>query len=180
MPNHPNTKQTATKSSLKSWLVVVGWVVALSCLFSLTAKADDYSFKYGMGFYNGEKTGSIKIFSLREEDHEFGPIYSGREAGLWVDNIGDGRRGAAFGKYQLGVKPGPDVGLYAKAFWGVQLQSSTDTQLGGVAQFSQDAGVGIRDASSSVEVGYSHVSSAGIFHPNRGRDFITLSLGVRF
>lgn len=161
-------------------LIVIGWTIALTILFSITARADDYSFKYGMGLYNGSPTGSVKQFSFRSEQHELYAIHSATEGGFWVDNLGDGRRGAVFGKYQLGVKPGSEVGVYGKAFWGISLQSSTDTQLGGIAQFSQDAGLGIRDETSFVEVGYTHFSSAGIFLPNRGRDFLTLSMGIRW
>lgn len=164
----------------RDWLRVVLLCVALAILFAVTARADDVSFKYGMGLYEGERTGNIKIFSFRHERHEFYAIHSAREAGLWVDNIGNGRSGAAFGKYQVGVKPGADVGFYGSAMWGVQLQSSTDTQLGGYAQFSQDFGVGFRDETSFIALGYGHVSSAGIFTPNRGRDFQYLQLGVRF
>lgn len=157
------------------WIILAFW----AC-YAYTAKADDYSFKYGMGLLDGVPTGSIKIFSIRHEAYEFGPVHSAREGGLWVDNLGNGRSGAAFAKYQLGVKPGSRSGLYAKSFWGVQLQSSIDTRLGGYLQFSQDFGVGLRDETSFVEAGYSHTSSAGIFSPNYGRDFVTLSLGVRF
>lgn len=162
----------------KLWLVF--WIVALTTLFCLTSRADDYSFKYGMGLQDAKPTGDIKYFSLRHEQHEVYALHSAREAGLWVDNLGNGRRNAAFGKYQLGVKPGNETGVYAKAFWGVQLQSSIDSRLGGYAEFSQDAGLGIRDETSFVEAGYTHVSSAGIFSPNYGRDFLNLSMGVRF
>lgn len=162
------------------WLVF--WTIALTALFYLTshAKADDYAFKYGMGLEDKSPTGNIKLFSLRQEALWFYAFHYATEGGLWVDNLGNGRASGAFGKAQMGVKPGAETGVYAKAFWGVQLQSSTDTQLGGYAQFTQDAGIGIRDRVSSVELGYTHVSSAGIFSPNLGRDFITLSLGIRW
>lgn len=162
----------------KLWLVF--WTIALTLLFTVASRADDYSFKYGMGLLNGSPTGNIKLFSLREEQRLSGPIHSATEGGVWVDNLGNGRRGAAFGKYQLGVKPGPDVGFYGSIFWGLQLQSSTDTELGGNAQFSQDFGLGIRDAASFVQGTYTHMSSAGIFLPNRGRDFFCLNMGLRF
>ncbi len=165
----------------KLWLVF--WTLALTALFYLTSHADagDYAFKYGMGLNDQKPTGSIKLFSLREESYEVGPIYSAKEVGLWVDRISSDRNGACFGKYQMGVKPGArNRGIYAKAFWGVELQSSTDSQLGGIIQFSQDAGLGIKDQDSFLEAGYTHISSAGIWSPNIGRDFITLSLGVSF
>lgn len=157
---------------------LIGFLIGV--VLSKCARGDDYIFKYGMGLSDQKPTGSIKLFSLRQESHEFHAIHSAMEGGGWLDNLGDGRKSAVFGKYQLGVKPGAEEGVYAKAFWGIQAQSTTDTQLGGILQFSQDAGIGIRDNTSLVEVGYSHVSSAGIFSPNQGRDFITLSLGVRF
>lgn len=156
-------------------------VFFVTLLFSPPALCfDDYAFKYGLGLDNGQKTGQIKLFSFREESPIFRGIYSGAEGGVWVDNVDETRRGAAFGKYQLGVKPGAEVGLYGKAFWGVQLQSSADSQLGGYVQFSQDAGIGIRDNYTFIEAGYTHTSSAGIFKPNHGRDFLTLSLGISF
>lgn len=175
------TPKTKLKRSTKDVILVVAWTLALMYLFHQTAKADDYSFKYGMGLLDGSPTGQIKLFAFRNEAHELYAIHSAREVGFWVDNVGNGRsRGTAFGKYQFGVKPGPEVGVYGKAFWGVQLQSGTDSELGGILQFSQDAGLGIRDETSFVEAGYGHVSSAGIFLPNRGRDFVTLSCGIRF
>lgn len=160
------------------WLIF--WTIALTTLFCYTSRADDYSFKYGMGLLDGSPTGNIKQFSFREERHEFYAVHSAAEAGLWVDNLGGGRSSAGFAKYQLGVKPGWDGdGVYGSAMWGVSVQSSTDSQLGGYAQFSQDAGIGLRDETSFIQLTYTHFSSAGIFSPNRGRDFLTLSLGVR-
>jgi hypothetical protein len=167
------------KNSVGFWVAVI---IAALFFCSNMAKGDDYSFKYGMGLINGERTGTIKAFSVRQESHFIYALHTAREGGLWTDTgSAQGRRGAVFGKGQLGVKPGWDsVGLYGKAFWGVQLQSSTDSQLGGLAQFSQDAGIGIRDETSFVGINYTHVSSAGIFKPNKGRDFLGLELGIIF
>ncbi len=170
---------------MSSKFLLLFWFLALCVLFYvLPVKADtqltDYSFKYGMGLLDGSPTGNIKQFSLREESPFIGPLYFATEGGLWVDNLGDGRRSAFNGRAELCVKPGSKVGVYAKSCWGLELQSSVDTQLGGYEEFAQDAGIGIRDEVSFVEFGYGHVSSAGIFAPNRGRDFLTLSWGVRY
>jgi hypothetical protein len=161
------------------WLFVV-----LAALFfcSNWARGDDHSFKYGMGLINGERTGTIKAFSLRQESHLIYAAHTATEVGLWTDTgRAQGRKGSAFAKGQLGVKPGwTSIGLYGKAFWGLQLQSSVDSQLGGIAQFSQDFGIGIRDESCFVGVNYTHVSSAGIWKPNKGRDFMGLEMGITF
>ena len=142
--------------------------------------ADDYSFKMGMGLLDGAPTGQIKIFSLRKEDRLIHALHEAFEGGMWIDNVSDDRKSAAFAKYQLGVKPGSQTGVYAKAFLGVAAISAKDSQLGGYGQFSEDIGLGIRDSTSFVELGYTHFSSAGIFRPNKGRDFISFSAGVRF
>ncbi len=152
-------------------------------LIPLVSYADDYSFKYGMGIVNGEKSGTVKMFSLRQESHLVHAAHLAYEGGLWVDNgpKSAGRKGSLFGKAQLGVKPGwQSSGLYGKAFWGVAGLSHTDSQLGGNLQFASDFGVGIRDGSSFIGIGYVHLSSAGIFKPNKGRDFMQLELGVSF
>jgi len=157
-------------------IILVGLIVVV-----LNAHADDYSFKYGMGIIDEAITGEAKIFSLRQEEHAFAMIYSAKEIGLWSDQgSGAGRKSSAFGAFQLGVKPGASTGIYGKAFWGVTLISSKDALLGGNAQFVSDFGVGIRDSGSFIGVGYKHISSAGIFLPNKGRDFINLELGVSF
>lgn len=142
--------------------------------------AEDVSFKMGPGIVNGSPTGSVKIFSVRNEDHLFYAIHRAFEGGLWVDNISDNRKSAAFLKYSLGVKPGAEKGVYAKAFLGIAGISHRDSQLGGNFQFSEDIGLGIRDKTSFVELGYTHFSSAGIYKPNKGRDFLSFSVGLRF
>lgn len=161
--------------------IVLSFVVILLVLcIPKCAQGADYAFKIGPGEHNGEFTGSIKIFELRREGHQIYAIHDALAVGFWVDNLGQGRDGSSFVKYQLGVKPGQEVGFYAKGFIGVMAISHTDVLLGGHFQFGQDYGIGIRDETSFVELGYSHISSAGIYNPNTGRDFSTLTTGVRF
>lgn len=155
-------------------------ITAIIVLLSRGVLADDYQFKYGMGLNEQKPTGSIKLLSIRQESTFMGPIYDAIEGGLWIDNLGVDRRSAGFCKYQYGVKTGPRVGVYAKGFWGVSLQTGTDSQLGSMVEFSQDAGIGIRDEESFLETGYTHFSNAGLSTRNKGRDFVTLSIGLRF
>lgn len=143
------------------------------------ARADDVSFRMGMGILNGERTGAIKTFSIREEQHAIGPIHTAYEGGLWTDTgSSQGRRSSAFALGQIGVKPGAERGLYGSAFLGIAGITHPDSQLGGVGQFSENFGLGIRDGSSFIGVDYRHLSSAGIFKPNKGRDFLVFSVGV--
>lgn len=167
---------------------VAFWLFLLICAFRFfPAQGDDFSFRMGMGMNQQAPTGSIKIFSLREESHLFYSIHQAVDVGGWVDNLADtswyadhNRKDSFYGKYMLGVKPGPQVGTYAKAFVGVAGLTAKDSQLGGHFQFSQDLALGVRDKRSFVEIGYTHFSSAGIYKPNKGRDFVLFGVGVTF
>lgn len=139
----------------------------------------DMALRGGPALIDGGPTGTAKYFALRGETKEFRGIYTAVEGGGWVDR-GAGRKSALVGKYQVGVNPGSERGIYGKAFLGIAGISSTDCLLGGKAQFSEDFGVGFRDYDTAFEVAYSHFSSAGLFKPNKGRDFILGSIGVRF
>ena len=62
-------------------------VIFLFIALSLNVYAEDVSFKMGPGLVNGSPTGSVKIFSVRNEDHIFYSIHRAIEGGLWIDNI---------------------------------------------------------------------------------------------
>lgn len=143
------------------------------------ARADDYAFRMGPGIAPG-LTGKVKLFSIRTEEDLIYGIRFAKEGGFWVDNRGAGNDGSVYGKLQLGVAPGNVQGVYGSAFIGPALISQSDASLGGHFQFSEDIGVGVRDETSFVHLGYVHFSSAGLSSPNRGRDFLIGSVGLRF
>lgn len=145
-------------------------------LISFSVSADT-SFKMGPGISDDGVSGRIKTFSLRQEDYLAYGLHQAAEGGFWVDKTNEGKS-SGFGKYQLGVKPGPTEGIYAKAFIGIAGITHTDQKLGGHFQFSQDVGIGVRDKRSFVDLSYVHFSSAGIAKPNRGRDFLVFSVGL--
>lgn len=137
------------------------------------------SFKYGVGVLK-KPTPEIKAFTLRYEMPLLYPCLA-IEGGLWSDKgpKEEGRKGSGLLALQLGVKPESDH-FYVKAFWGVAALSATDTQLGGHSQFMMDLGLGFQDELRFVGIGIKHISSAGIWKPNHGRDFIMAELGVYF
>lgn len=160
---------------------VIFWTAALTLLFHATARAEDsYSFRGGPALMNGSPTGTAKYFALRNETHQIRGVYSAVEGGGWVDRVGGGRKSSAVGKAQVGINPGSEKGVYGKAFLGIAALSHTDSLLGGHGQFTQDFGVGFRDYYTAFDVTYSHFSSAGLAKPNRGRDWILFSVGVRW
>ncbi len=155
-------------------------------LFSLfprcTLAADKYSFKYGLGLVDDSLTAQVKTFSFRQEK-ELGlfDAHTALEGGVWTD-VGTeaGRKPAVYGKLQLGIRP--EAGsTYFKAFWGVAALSSKDSQLGGYfPQFALDTGFGFQGRGSFVGLNYSHISSAGLVLPNKGRDFFCFESGIFF
>lgn len=155
-------------------------VLVLVLFASRTSLASDYAIRGGPALIDGYPTGEAKYFALRRETAEFARVYSALEGGGWVDTGGFGRKSSFVGKAQIGLNPGPQVGFYAKAFVGVAALSHTDTLLGGRGQFAEDFGVGVRDFYTDVGLTYSHFSSAGLSKPNKGRDFILFSAGLRF
>lgn len=144
------------------------------------AFAADYLVRGGPAIVEGKPTGRVKYFGLRREAYELYGLYNAVEAGGWVDVSGNGQTSGLF-KTQLGLAPGPETGVFTKAFFGPCFITTPDAVLGGrFPQFCTDFGVGTRDSRSSVAIVYSHVSSAGLVKPNRGRDFILLEMGLRF
>lgn len=160
--------------------LVTFWLIMLGLL--LVAKhslADSISVRGGPSLQDGKPSGETKYFGVRGET-EAGVGYVATEIGGWVDNAGNGRKSSLISKVQLGINPGNRVGVYGKVFIGPAIITSTDSMLGGHFQFAQDFGIGIRDRDTFVEFGYSHVSSAGLSKPNKGRDWISFSAGVLF
>lgn len=145
-----------------------------------SALSDDWSLRGGAAVTKSGISGGAKMFGVRHEAHLFHGVYTAQEVGGYVDNVGGGRRGSALGKVQIGVKPGPDTGIFGKVFTGPCLLTNTDTYLSSNVQFCTDFGIGVRDAYSFVAVTYSHISNAGLKLPNKGKDFLVMEAGLRF
>lgn len=144
------------------------------------ALSDDFSIRGGGAIVDGSLSGGSKVFGLRLETPLISGIEMAGEVGGYVDNLGNGRKGAALAKFQLGIKPGPRTGTFASAFIGPCAISRTDALLGSNYQFCTDVGVGLRDQDTFVLVTYSHISNAGLKAPNKGRDFVVMGMGFSF
>jgi hypothetical protein len=162
---------------------VIFWIIALTVLFFITsrnARAEDWGVRFGPGFEGQQLTGATKAFGLRREEELMDGIYDAVELGGYVDNSGHGRKSAGVVKLGVGVKPGPEVGVYGFGFVGPCGISATDTYLSTGFEFCTDIGLGVRDRKTFMSAGYSHISNAGIKLPNRGKDWAIFSIGVTF
>jgi hypothetical protein len=133
----------------------------------------DSFFKYGVGVSNSAKHSRVetKILSIGRQT-PLGPYLIHQvELGVWADSAGDGRTGSGFADYSVGVNV--NVGrIYTQVLWGFAGITTPDAYLGGNFMFNQDLSLGVRDTRGvAVGLNYKHISSAGIFMPNIGRDF---------
>ncbi len=135
--------------------------------------------RYGVGVANSaeQSWSETKVLMLGVRDEVFGPIYREGNLGFWIDRAGAGRKSSLFGSYGYGfaVLPGP---LDIRSSWSIAAISRTDSYLGGHLQFANQTSAGLRDAfGAAISVNYTHISSAGIYPVNKGRDFLTLQIG---
>ncbi len=138
-------------------------------------------FKYGLGLFNSAKDSAVEVKTLSiGRQKQMGSHFVWQwEAGVWSDSRRDqGRSSSFFGNMGMGLNVDAK-NVYAQALWGIAAISNTDAYLGGRAQFNQDFSIGLKDSKGvRIGVSYKHISSAGIFEPNIGRDFATIRLAV--
>lgn len=138
--------------------------------------------RYGAGTFNSAEKQAFetKVASVGYRSRIIGPIFQQVEFGLWSDSAGAGRRSSGFGNYSLGIQSTPGYMVF-RSSWGVGMITTPDSMLGGHFQFNQDLTVGVRDDAGTIfGFNYKHISSAGIYKVNRGRDFITVHLEIPF
>lgn len=137
--------------------------------------------KYGIAIFDRKDAvfTPTKLFSGGFIGDLVGPFIGQYEGGAFFDNSGrEGARSSAFGNLSLGVDVVPRP-MVVRSLWGIGAISTPDTVLGGMFQFNQDFYVGLTDdRGTSVGLDYKHISSAGIYKPNRGRDFITIQVSI--
>ena len=159
------------------------FLIILFCLMSTTtAFAGKGSFsRFGVGLktYDSKSWGDVKTLNFGYQDEFSGALswfdYK-LEVGGWVDNANNGRKSGGFAGSSIGVEPRVGV-FYINAFFGAAAVFPTDAMLGSTFQFMEDIGLGVGDQRGvRVGVNYKHLSNAGLWLPNRGRDFFTVQV----
>ena len=120
----------------------------------------------------------VKTFAINyNEGNTFRTKY---EVGIYTDpRSGDGRKTSGFGSASIGLRP-QIKGLLIESYWGAGAITHPDTNLAGPFNFFHSIAIGAIDSkSNSISLSYKHISSAGIYSPNIGRDFITLNWGFK-
>jgi len=149
-------------------------ILILLSLFLLTPDASALQIRFGPGILTkAPSISDVKFLTIAKDWEVKENVYWKIEAGGWTDN----RKGA-----ENSFWGGPAVGLVLQPWIldvrvsvGVAVISHTDVHLGGHFQFYEDLFAGIRDGDAAIGFTFSHLSSAGLFTPNRGRNFLTLT-----
>lgn len=156
----------------------------IGSLLAKVSLADETYFKFGVGVFNSAKDSRAesKVAAIGHQNSLFSKYFLQQfEAGAWNDSRKDlGRKNNAYASYSVGL-PIEIGNFYTQYLVGVALFVTTDSYLGGIGQFCQDVGVGfVGDNGNRIGIGYKHISSAGVFSPNIGRDYVMLKMGVPF
>lgn len=151
-------------------------VLLASLLLSVPTYAADFTFKYGISAPK-ELRASSKVFAINgvtRLNRYF--IFQGEVGAINTPSLNPVLAG--LGSTSFGIQP--EIGpLFFRGVWGPCVYTRKDDVLGGHFQFNHDLSVGITDGLTSVQLGYKHISSAGLSEPNKGHDFFWLGLGVR-
>lgn len=148
-------------------------------LFSLNSFADEVTMRFGVEPVKKQNSFSdVKHLSIGLEADLKENVYYKFDLGYWADK----RKGAENSFYfapALGLTISPWI-FKAKVYAGVAAISETDTYLGGHFQFYEGVYLGIFEGKASIGLDLFHLSSAGLYSPNIGRNFFTLTAVYSF
>lgn len=146
--------------------------------------AQEIFFGYGIGAFGSAKysTTEVKTIDLGYRMEIYNGLYWQFKSGDWIDTSNDrNRRGSLF------LFTGPSLlidlaPVEIRTGLSIGAIETTDSYLGGhFPQFNEDLYFGVRDRhGNGIGVKYEHISSAGIFQPNEGRDFVILEVSQRW
>jgi hypothetical protein len=159
-------------------------LVLVMLLISNVCFADDMFFDFGLGVGPSALNSMVetKTLDIGYRNYIWDEFYWQNKLGYWKDNSGDPTRSSSlYGSSILGM----EVNLHPVEFRGgagLALITNTDSYLGGYfPQFNEQFGIGLRDViGNGISLNYSHISSADIYNPNVGRDFITVEFSTRW
>lgn len=152
-------------------------------LMNTWAYADEGFMGFGVGVANSAKhgPGEVKTYNLGYREDLIEGFYWQGKAGLWgLGANSEGQKSSGYGTTGLGFRV-DFTPVEFHAGWSAGLITTPDSFLGGVFEFQGDLGVTLRDRhGNGIGLAYTHLSSAGIYSPNLGRDFGVLELSTRW
>ena len=140
-----------------------------------TAEPFNPYLKYGLGLNTSYIT-DVKTFAVGVQRPLVAVFDYQLETGVYSD-VSQTQGLIGYTNACLGVSVNAQAGVYVKLFSGPALVTQTDTKLSGVFEFNHDFELGLRDNRGvSLGLDYKHMSNAGLYPNNVGRDFLMLKL----
>lgn len=121
----------------------------------------------------------VKYLGLAKEFYLSPNIFWKLEVGYWADKRPGARPGLIIGP-SLGLVIHPFKYFDLRVNAGIAGITQRDAYLGGPFQFTEEVFFGMREGTAFIGTSCWHVSSAGIFRPNIGRNFCALTAGYGF
>ncbi|MCX9024629.1 MAG: acyloxyacyl hydrolase [Candidatus Methanoperedens sp.] len=155
-------------------------MAGLVLLIASSAHSQELGFSYGLGVFNSAKLSAVevKVVNLAYRYEILNGLYWQAKVGYWGDGSGNPtRKGSFYASTGLGMKLDFRP-IEFRSGWSLAGISQTDGYLGGnFPQFNGEIYVGVRDKKGNgAGIKYEHISSAGYFAQNVGRDFILLEM----
>ena len=153
-------------------------------LLATQAFADEAFVDYGLGVGPSAISSEIetKNVDVGYRYYFIKSLYWQNKIGYWDDNSGNPIRSSSlYTTSGLGILFSLSH-VEVRSGIGLAFITAPDGYLGGVVpNFNENLGVGIRDDDGAgFGLEYNHLSSAGIYSPNIGRDFINLEFSLRW
>lgn len=149
--------------------------------FTLPAYAGpnrELSFQYGVISDEGQMVAfpSTKFYSISTRD-DISIFTTQYEIGGINDN-NPGRNNTFFGFASVGLETKTEP-FFATLLTGSGFITAPDAKLSSVFEFIHTASVGFKDKRGvAIDLGYRHISNAGLWPPNIGRNFVVLRLTI--
>jgi len=145
-------------------------------IYSTPIRADNALVDFGVGV--GNSSGS-RILSVGVQEDLLTVFKVRWITGGWLDRSNDrSSSGYVFGQMGAEIDSGS---VLTSVFIGPGLITEKDDLLGGNIEFLSSLNIGLQDKNRNyLGVGYRHVSNAGLYEPNIGRDFVVLEFMCPF
>lgn len=151
-------------------------LIALLC--STPGYGNSYHLMYGVGANSSRLTDS-RFIAIGHEWPAWSLFRVKTEGGIYHDNT-QNSGAIGFISPSIGVAT-PTYPLYLKVFLGPALITQEDSRLTSILQFNHDIELGLRgETGVSVGINYKHLSNAGLWGANLGRDAFLLKLNFSY
>jgi len=138
-----------------------------SLLFAVPSFADNFSFRSAIGIGRSKKSALYSLNFEKVFDERF---HYRLDVGFWSDTRPN-QRGSFFTSFLLGKTLGNYKVFHGGMDVGLVAMSSPDSVLSSAFEFTEELSIGYKE----FEIGYKHISNAGITTPNLGRDYLFLN-----